>query len=80
MNREPSRGSEETERGQPATSAPPTRGAGAADLGATTTLSRSQAPSGITTHVPSSGRWNAARLPLVDRASYAVESEVAQGG
>ncbi|WP_170229541.1 WD40 repeat domain-containing serine/threonine-protein kinase [Polyangium fumosum] len=79
MNREPSRGSEETERGQPATSAPPTRGAGA-DLGAATTLSKSQAPSGVTTHVPSSGRWSAARLPLVDRASYAVETEVAQGG
>ncbi|MDI1483534.1 serine/threonine-protein kinase [Polyangium sp. y55x31] len=73
MNGEPSRGSGETERGEPATSAP--RANGAAN-----TLSTSQAPSALTTHVPSSGRWSAARLPLVDRSSYAVDGEVAQGG
>ncbi|WP_170319320.1 WD40 repeat domain-containing serine/threonine protein kinase [Polyangium spumosum] len=36
--------------------------------------------SGQTTSVPASGRWSAARLPLVDRSSYSVEGEVAQGG
>ncbi|MDI1446820.1 serine/threonine-protein kinase [Polyangium sp. 6x1] len=75
----PSRGPGEAEQGQPATSAPVPRGVGA-DLGAASTLSMSQAPSGLTTHVPSSGRWSSARLPLVDRASYLVECEVAQGG
>ncbi|MDI3289343.1 protein kinase [Polyangium sp. 15x6] len=74
MNGEPSRGAGETEGGQPATSAPRTLGAGAGPL------STSQAPSGLTTHVPSSGRWSAAQLPLVDRSSYTVECEVAQGG
>ncbi len=58
----------------------PSRGSGKTERGTATTLSISQAPSGDTTHVPSSGRWSSARLPLVDRASYSVDGEVAQGG
>lgn len=48
------------------------------DLGIATTIGLSSPP--MRPSMPSSMRWNAERLPVVDRANYAVAGEVAQGG
>jgi len=53
---------------------------GRSDIANAVTIAASSNPSGRSTALPASGRWSAARLPVVDRTIYAVESEVAQGG
>lgn len=66
--------------GESSTLKPPSIGNGEVKISLMPTLAPDDTHPASTTSPPGSGRWTVARLPVVEKETYRIEGEVAQGG